>query len=123
MKMTQIMNDLELLVEKAQNRNAHYIETTYLYLRECIRQYISRFLATQENQMYKHLILGEDEAQGISDCQKPYVDIYEQPGEGLIYFEFNSEFNSQVEDPYIEFDEVTIDMLIEIVKAIDEKDF
>jgi hypothetical protein len=117
--MTQIMSNSELLVEKAQNRSAHYIETTYLYLRECIRQYISRFLATQENQMYKHLILGEDESQGISDCQKPYVDIYEQPGEGLIYFEFNSEFNSQVEDPYIELDEVTIDMLIDIVKAID----
>jgi hypothetical protein len=117
------MSNSELLIEKAQNKSAHYIETCYIYLKECIRQYISRFLATQENQMYKHLILGEDESQGISDCQKPYVDIYEQPSEGLIYFEFNSEFNSPVEDPYLELDEVSLDMLIEVVKAIDEKDF
>lgn len=95
------------------------IKTTYINLREGIRQYISQFLDTQENQMCKYLILNQSESQGISDCQKPYVDIYKYPKEDLIYFEFDSEFNSQIEDSYIELDEVTIDLLIEIIQAIE----
>ena len=114
MKMTQTMSNMEEIIEKAQNRSASYIETCYIYLKECIRQYISRFLARKENQMYSDLCLDTEESFGIADAHKPHVSIYEQPGEGVIYFEF--EGNS---DEVLTLDELSIDVLIDIVEAID----
>jgi len=109
---------MEELIEKAQNKDAVYIKTYYIYLIECIRQYISRFLSTQKDQIYTNLVLHPEESQGLADAYKPHVDIY-QSNDGIIYFEFDSEFNSQVEDSYIELDEVSLDMLVTIVEAID----
>lgn len=108
---------MEELIKRAQNKNANYIKAHYIFLIECIRQYISRFLSTQKDQMYTNLVLHPDESQGLADAYKPHVDIY-QSNDGIIYFEFDSD-NSQVEDNYLELDEVSVDMLVTIVEAID----
>ena len=67
--------------------------------------------------MYTNLVLHPDETQGLADAYKPHVDIYKS-NDGIIYFEFDSD-NSQVEDNYLELDEVSVDMLVTIVEAID----
>lgn len=109
---------MEELIEKAQNKSADYIKTCHIYLIECIRQYISRFLFTQKDQMYTNLVLHPEESQGLADAYKPHVNMYES-NDGIIYFEFDSDYNSQVEDNYLELDEVSVDMLVTIVEAID----
>lgn len=109
---------MEELIKRAQNKSANHIKTCHIYLKECIRQYISRFLATQENQMYTNLVLHPEESQGLADVYKPHIDMY-QTSDGIIYFEFDSGFNSQVEDDYIELDELSVDMLVDIVEAIE----
>lgn len=105
------------LIEKAQNKSADYIKTCHIYLIECIRQYISRFLSTQKDQMYTNLVLHPEESQGLADVYKPHVDIY-QSNDGIIYFEFDSDWNAP-EGNYLELDEVQIDILVDIVEAID----
>lgn len=108
---------MEELIEKAQNKSADYIKTCHIYLIECIRQYISRFLSTQKDQMYTNLVLHPDESQGLADVYKPHVDIY-QSNDGIIYFEFDSDWNAP-EGNYLELDEVQVDILVDIVEAID----
>lgn len=108
---------MEELIEKAQNKSADYIKTCHIYLIECIRQYISRFLSTQKDQMYTNLVLHSDETQGLADAYKPHVDIY-QSNDGIIYFEFDSDWNAP-EGNYLELDEVQVDILVDIVEAID----
>ena len=108
---------MEELIEKAQNKSADYIKTCHIYLIECIRQYISRFLSTQKDQMYTNLVLHPDESQGLADVYKPHVDIY-QSNDGIIYFEFDSDWNAP-EGNYLELDEVSVDILVTIVEAID----
>lgn len=108
---------MEELIEKAQNKSANYIKTCHIYLIECIRQYISRFLSTQKDQMYTNLVLYPDESQGLADVYKPHVDIY-QSNDGIIYFEFDSDWNAP-EGNYLELDEVQVDILVDIVEAID----
>lgn len=108
---------MEELIEKAQNKSADYIKTCHIYLIECIRQYISRFLSTQKDQMYTNLVLHPEESQGLADAYKPHVDIY-QSNDGIIYFEFDSDWNAP-EGNYLELDEVQVDILVDIVEAID----
>lgn len=108
---------MEELIEKAQNKSADYIKTCHIYLIECIRQYISRFLSTQKDQMYTNLVLHPEESQGLADVYKPHVDIY-QSNDGIIYFEFDSDWNAP-EGNYLELDEVQVDILVDIVEAID----
>ena len=108
---------MEELIEKAQNKSVDYIKTCHIYLIECIRQYISRFLSTQKDQMYTNLVLHPEESQGLADVYKPHVDIY-QSNDGIIYFEFDSDWNAP-EDNYLELDEVQVDILVDIVEAID----
>ena len=108
---------MEELIEKAQNKSADYIKTCHIYLIECIRQYISRFLSTQKDQMYTNLVLHPDESQGLADVYKPHVDIY-QSNDGIIYFEFDSNWNAP-EGNYLELDEVQVNILVDIVEAID----
>lgn len=108
---------MEELIEKAQNKSANYIKTCHIYLIECIRQYISRFLSTQKDQMYTNLVLHPEESQGLADVYKPHVHIY-QSNDGIIYFEFDSDWNAP-EGNYLELDEVQVDMLVTIVEAID----
>lgn len=108
---------MEELIEKAKNKSADYIKICHVYLIECIRQYISRFLSTQKDQMYTNLVLHPEESQGLANAYKPHVNIY-QTNDDIIYFEFDSD-NSQVEDNYLELDEVSVDMLVTIVEAID----
>jgi hypothetical protein len=107
---------MEELIEKAQNKSADYIKTCHIYLIECIRQYISRFLSTQKDQMYTNLVLHPEESQGLADAYKPHVDIY-QSNDGIIYFEFDSDWNAP-EGNYLELDEVQVDILVDIVEAI-----
>jgi hypothetical protein len=107
---------MEELIEKAQNKSADYIKTCHIYLIECIRQYISRFLSTQKDQMYTNLVLHPEESQGLADVYKPHVDIY-QSNDGIIYFEFDSDWNAP-EGNYLELDEVQVDILVDIVEAI-----
>ena len=108
---------MEELIEKAKNKSADYIKTCHIYLIECIRQYISRFLSTQKDQIYTNLVLHPEESQGLADEYKQHINIY-QTNDGIIYFEFDSD-NNQVEDNYLELDEVSVDMLVTIVEAID----
>lgn len=108
---------MEELIEKAQNKSADYIKTCHIYLIECIRQYISRFLSTQKDQMYTNLVLHPEKSQGLADVYKPHVDIY-QSNDGIIYFEFDSDWNAP-EGNYLELDEVQVDILVDIVEAID----
>lgn len=108
---------MEELIKKAQNKSANYIKTCHIYLIECIRQYISRFLSTQKDQMYTNLVLHPEESQGLADAYKPHVDIY-QSNDGIIYFEFDSDWNAP-EGNYLELDEVQVDILVDIVEAID----
>lgn len=108
---------MEELIEKAQNKSADYIKTCHIYLIECIRQYISRFLSTQKDQMYTNLVLHPDESQGLADVYKPHVDIY-QSNDGIIYFEFDSDWSAP-EGNYLDLDEVQVDILVDIVEAID----
>lgn len=108
---------MEELIEKAQNKSADYIKTCHIYLIECIRQYISRFLSTQKDQMYTNLVLHPEESQGLADAYKPHVDIY-QSNDGIIYFEFDSDWNAP-EGNYLDLDEVQVDILVDIVEAID----
>ena len=108
---------MEELIEKAQNKSAGYIKAYHIYLIECIRQYISRFLSAQKDQMYTNLVLHPEESQGLADVYKPHVDIY-QSNDGIIYFEFDSDWNAP-EGNYLELDEVQVDILVDIVEAID----
>lgn len=108
---------MEELIEKAQNKSADYIKTCHIYLIECIRQYISRFLSAQKDQMYTNLVLHPEKSQGLADVYKPHVDIY-QSNDGIIYFEFDSDWNAP-EGNYLELDEVQVDILVDIVEAID----
>jgi hypothetical protein len=108
---------MEELIEKAQNKSANYIKTCHIYLIECIRQYISRFLSTQKDQMYTNLVLHPEESQGLADVYKPHVNMY-QSNDGIIYFEFDSDWNAP-EGNYLELDEVQVDILVDIVEAID----
>ena len=108
---------MEELIKRAQNKNANYIKAHYIFLIECIRQYISRFLSTQKDQMYTNLVLHPEESQGLADVYKPHVNIY-QSNDGIIYFEFDSDWNAP-EGNYLELDEVQVDILVDIVEAID----
>lgn len=108
---------MEEIIEKAQNKSANYIKTCHIYLIECIRQYISRFLSAQKDQMYTNLVLHPEESQGLADVYKPHVNMY-QLNDGIIYFEFDSDWNAP-EGNYLELDEVQVDILVDIVEAID----
>lgn len=108
---------MEEIIEKAQNKSADYIKTCHIYLIECIRQYISRFLSTQKDQIYTNLVLHPDESRELADVYKPHVDIY-QSNDGIIYFEFDSDWNAP-EGNYLELDEVSVDILVTIVEVID----
>lgn len=108
---------MEELIEKAQNKGADYIKAYHIYLIECIRQYISRFLYAQKDQMYTNLVLHPEESQGLADVYKPHVDMYKS-NDDIIYFEFDSDWNAP-KGNYLELDEVSVDMLVTIVEAID----
>lgn len=83
--------------------------------RETIRKELSAILTdtSEENQLKCNIQIGEKEAVGISTLELPtIISIFQQPEEGIIWFEIEGYEN------YLEFDEIPKYDLINVLKFL-----
>lgn len=83
--------------------------------RETIRKKLSVILidTSEENQLKCNIQIGEKEAVGISTLELPtIISIFQQPEEGIIWFEIEGYEN------YLEFDEIPKYDLINVLKFL-----
>jgi hypothetical protein len=92
------------------NKNVTDINNMMTILRESVRHFISKML--METTMNCNLILGEDEAQGLSTLQMPTINKIFEDNEGIIWLQFEG-----TQEP-TELDEFPIETQIEIINKL-----
>ena len=82
---------------------------------ESYRKILSEKLmdTNEENQLKVYIPLENDESFGLSTLQLPTViSIWQHPSEGIIYFKFEGQ------DDYVEFDDMELECLDQIIKEL-----
>lgn len=82
---------------------------------ESYRKFLSKKLmdTNEKNQLKVYIPLENDETFGLSSLQLPTViSIWQHPSEGIIYFKFDGQ------DDYIEFDDMDLEYLDQIIKEL-----
>ena len=82
---------------------------------EFYRKILSKKLmdTNEENQLKVYIPLENDESFGLSTLQLPTViSIWQHPSEGIIYFKFEGQ------DDYVEFDDMELECLDQIIKEL-----
>lgn len=82
--------------------------------REILRRHFSALLMNTDNEHHLkcNIIIGEDEAMGLSTSQMPRViGVFQEPTEGIIWFYIEG-------DCLVEFDDMTDNDLINILNTL-----
>lgn len=110
----------EQLIELAHNKPYEEILGITRYLQECIRQYFQRMLSetSLDSPLKCNIIVDTHDSQGISELQKPcIIGMYQEEGEGIIYFEFEGD-----EEHWYELDDFDLEYQLDIIRAIETND-
>ena len=107
----------QIISEWAMNRSCDEICNMLRLVRESARQWLSRFLM-DTNEIKRHecyIVLDTPDDCGLSSLEKPtIVSMYQEPGEGIIWFEFD------YYDGCVDFDQIDTDSIIQIIKELED---
>lgn len=101
----------EALLEQTLNKNENDINEMMFILRESIRHFISsRVCGSTEDEPYEcDILVGEEEAQGLSEAEKIRYDRIFEDNEGIIWLYL------QGTDEPMKLDDIPIETQVEIV--------